>query len=382
MSNIANEGRCELSFESLRMTKEGEEVKFNFLWTIKKFSARPQEIGERLCSSMFHIQAPEDIKSDWEMQLLPKGYYHFSPSTTGINTSVRNFLSVCVNNYSEKDFLAKTKLSILDEARKRHYQKNGNSRDEWEKYDNGHGPLELLSLNKLHSEASVLLPNDCLMILCEVTILIPDKNTPVSVDGDVKTVLPGQANLLNNLESVFLNKEFTDVQIQCGDKVFECHQFMLSVQSPIFKAMFQVEMKEKNTKKVVVKDIRPDVLEEMLTFIYTGKCPNVDNLTRGLLGAADKYQVELLKTICIEKLCNRIDVKNCVDYLIIGDMYQADLLKKISLDFIAKNVGNICDLAGWKESLLGNSSLMADVLEAIGRKDIRGTVTHESEEYH
>ena len=193
-------------------------------------------------------------------------------------------------------------------------------------------------------------------------------------------VQPSQENLQNEL--AFSQKDFTDVQIQCGDKIFECHEFILSARSPVFKAMFQVEMKEKKTKKVVVKDIHPDVFEELLTFIYTGKCPNVDNLTRALFGAADKYQVELLKTICIEKLCNRIDVKNCVDFLIIGDMYQADILKKISLDFISKNVGIICDLGGWKESLLGNPSLMADVLEAIGQKDIRGTVTHESEDYH
>ena len=384
MSNIANDDRCELSFESLRMTKVGEEVKFNFLWTIKNFSARPQEIGERLCSSLFHIQAPDDIKSEWDMQLHPKGYYHFSPSTTGNTTSVsvRNFLSVRVNNYSEREFLAKTNLSILDEARKRHYRKNGNSRDDWEKYGtNGH-PLEFLSLNKLHSKASVLLPNDCLTILCEVTILIPDKSDPVSVDGGTKMVQPSQENLQNEL--AFSQKDFTDVQIQCGDKIFECHEFILSARSPVFKAMFQVEMKEKKTKKVVVKDIHPDVFEELLTFIYTGKCPNVNKLARDLLGAADMYQVELLKTICIEKLCNSINVHNCVDLLIIGDMYQADILKKISLEFIAMNVGSVCDLGDWKKSLLGNPSLMADVIKAIGRNDIRGKVAHgvDPEEYY
>ena len=157
--------------------------------------------------------------------------------------------------------------------------------------------------------------------------------------------------------------------------MFDCHQFMLSAKSPVFRAMFKAEMEEKKTKKVIVADLHPDVLEEMLSFIYTGKCSNVDNMARDLLGAADKYQVEMLKTICIKKLCNSIDVGNCVDHLVIGDMHQANLLKKHSLDFIAKNVGRICDQGDWKESLLGYPSLMAEVIEAIGRKDIRGKVT-------
>ena len=156
--------------------------------------------------------------------------------------------------------------------------------------------------------------------------------------------------------------------------MFDCHQFMLSARSPVFRAMFKAEMEEKKTKKVIVADLHPDVLEEMLSFIYTGKCSNVDNMARDLLGAADKYQVEMLKTICIEKLCNSIDVGTCVDHLLIGDMHQADLLKKYSRDFIANNVGSVCDLGDWKVSLMSYPSLMADVIEAMGRKYIRGKV--------
>ena len=88
--------------------------------------------------------------------------------------------------------------------------------------------------------------------------------------------------------------------------------------------------------------------------------------------------MELLKTICVERLCNSIDVNNCVDYLVLGDLHQADVLKKFSLDFIAKNVGAVCQTEDWKESLGGHQALMVDVIEAIGRKESRGKVTHGS----
>ena len=372
MSN--NNDGCELSLESWCRTKEGEEVKFNFAWTIKNFSTRPENPGESLYSSVFSLQAPDDIKSDWRLQLYPKG--------EGGEDS--DFLTVYADNNSERWVWVKTWFSVLDEAKKKHYRKNGNEGDDWEMQMHNQdlcGITEFLDLDFLHFEASVLLPNDCLTILCEITFLIPDRSAPVSVDEDIKMVQPGQRSLLQDMEIAFSNKELTDVQLLCGDKVYDCHQFMLSARSPVFRAMFQGNMKEKKTMTVIVKDLHPDVLEEVLTFIYTGKCPNVDNLARDLLGAADKYQVEVLKTVCIEKLCNRIDVNNCVDYLVIGDMYQVDLLKKCSLDFIAKYVGSVCDLGGWKEPLLGNPSLMVDVIEAIARKDIRGKVIRE-EDFH
>ena len=41
-----------------------------------------------------------------------------------------------------------------------------------------------------------------------------------------------------------------------------------------------------------------------------------------LLAAADKYQLEQLKNICEEKLCNSLEIGNSVSHLVLGDMYQ------------------------------------------------------------
>ena len=72
-----------------------------------------------------------------------------------------------------------------------------------------------------------------------------------------------------------------------------------------------------------------------------------------------------------------IDVDNCVDFLVMGDMHQAEDLKKFSLDFIAKNVATICQTDGWKESLVDCQALMFEVIEAFGR-EMKGRVTKQS----
>ena len=79
-------------------------------------------------------------------------------------------------------------------------------------------------------------------------------------------------------------------------------------------------MKESETKEVVVEDIEPAVVAEMLHFIYTGGT-NEDTLKDigvELLVAADKYELLSLKEICEDNLCSGLTTSNAVQYLILG----------------------------------------------------------------
>ena len=44
----------------------------------------------------------------------------------------------------------------------------------------------------------------------------------------------------------------------------------------MFRAMFQADMAEKKNKAVDIQDLHPDVVGEMLQFIYTGNTPNLN----------------------------------------------------------------------------------------------------------
>ena len=81
-----------------------------------------------------------------------------------------------------------------------------------------------------------------------------------------------QKKVTKDFEQFFLSKEMSDIQIKCGDKTFDAHQVILSTWSPVFRGMFQAEMKEKETKIVEIQDLEPDVMLEMLKFIYIGSC--------------------------------------------------------------------------------------------------------------
>ena len=88
--------------------------------------------------------------------------------------------------------------------------------------------------------------------------------------------------------------------------------------------------------------------------------------------AAEKYQLGQLKSICSKRLCSNIEVNNCLNYLVIGDLYRADDLKKGSLQFIAINVGSVFKSKDWEECLKDHPILMAEVINAFARAVVGG----------
>ena len=92
--------------------------------------------------------------------------------------------------------------------------------------------------------------------------------------------------------------------------------------------MFSHDMEEKKNCRVEVKDVEPEVMAELLRFIYTGKtAANLESMAADLLAAADKYALERLKVMCEEALCNGLTVENVSEILILADLHSADQLK-------------------------------------------------------
>ena len=117
---------------------------------------------------------------------------------------------------------------------------------------------------------------------------------------------------------------------------------ILAARSDVFRAIIVNNMMERRTKRVDVQDVNPKVVSEMLNFIYTGiRITNEDVLKEKaaeLLGAANRYQLELLKSICEDKLCSSLNISNSIDYLIFGDMYKASKLRRIALQMVTSNM--------------------------------------------
>jgi speckle-type POZ protein len=136
-------------------------------------------------------------------------------------------------------------------------------------------------------------------------------------------------------------------------------------------------MQESRAECLRIKDIRPEVFELLLLFVYTDTLPlNEDisfEMTQHLLVAADRYGLGRLKLICEEKLGNCINVENVTATLILANQSNCVQLKEISLDFLASGENLHAVMAKDEFKLLMENCplILSDLLWKVNSK--RGT---------
>jgi hypothetical protein len=152
----------------------------------------------------------------------------------------------------------------------------------------GVGWGEYISIEELKDSPN-LLPNGNLTVACDLTVYGPEATISGSKFPDEKLAPVNNCmkQVGEQFGELFGDEKFSDVKITCGEEVFHCHRNILSVRSPVFKAMFQSDMIENISRIVDIKDIKPVVVKEMLHFIYNGATSTetvMDEIGKDLLG--------------------------------------------------------------------------------------------------
>jgi len=319
--------------------------KFTFVVEIPDFSLRTEKQGESLFEK-FSVNGPGSKTTNLQVRVFPKG----------LKTQGRDVKSTFIGfaNASDEDVRGKYSFAVVD-------YRNGNKIKNREYC----GKIEAKKgMGFEFSDQHAV--NDILKIVFEITVFGDSKKTMQGLNGVNRTELLSknfhQDQLTNDLDLLFNSKEYADFAITCGGKVFECHKVILASRSPVFKSMFESNMREQHTGKLEIKNMAPEVLENLLLYIYTGNVPSIDRLSKELLAAADQYQVEKLKALCEIKLCAEMGIENCVYLLMLGDMHQALTLKAQALRFLTQNMDMI-NISECKKALISNPTLLFEVME-------------------
>lgn len=96
------------------------------------------------------------------------------------------------------------------------------------------------------------------------------------------------------------------------ERMFQAYKIVLAARSTVFDQIFS---NTEDINKVEINDIREDIFEQLLEYIYTGELKKFNDLPEELIIAADKYQIKDLKDICQQKLISLISFENCDDLL-------------------------------------------------------------------
>ena len=92
-----------------------------------------------------------------------------------------------------------------------------------------------------------------------------------------------------NIGKLLQNGEFSDFKIVCQGKILPVHRSILSCSSSVFHPMLTNDTLENQTGQLTIEDMEPDIVEEMVSYIYTGTVKDLDNKAMDLFVAADRF---------------------------------------------------------------------------------------------
>ncbi|KAL6065461.1 hypothetical protein STEG23_011574, partial [Scotinomys teguina] len=98
-----------------------------------------------------------------------------------------------------------------------------------------------------------------------------------------------------------------DVILMVQERKIPAHRVVLAAASHFFNLMFTTNMLESKSFEVELKDAEPDIIEQLVEFAYTARISVNSNNVQSLLDAANQYQIEPVKKMCISVLAECLD---------------------------------------------------------------------------
>ncbi|WJX78824.1 hypothetical protein P8452_62008 [Trifolium repens] len=136
------------------------------------------------------------------------------------------------------------------------------------------------------------------------------------------------------------NPKLSDVTFIVEGKRFHAHRSCL-LSSDIFRAMFDGGYREKEAKDIEIPNIKWNVFELMMRFIYTGTVDVDLDVAVDLLKAADQYLLDGLKRICEYTISKGISVENVSLLYAMSETFNATSLRDSCILFVLKQFDSL-----------------------------------------
>lgn len=300
----------------------------SFTWTIRDFwdswKFRPWSLEESISSPVFSANKPDGNETQWRLKLYPIG-----------STSPSDYLAIEIQSYTDMTIRVNCEISILNSSSERTEVLDCSG------YYSPDEPLKhfktwLLKNSLWYCKNSDLLPQGHLNIHLQITIYGEEREL-ISYSR-----FQGMEKVREDFGRLFCSREFSDVDIKIQGEVFKCHKAILSTRSNYFRAIFQqIGSKEVNIHSI--QHFEPPVVGEVLHFIYTGVLSDLGKSilkqsTHKLLALAERFQLNVLKKICEERLCLTLRVDNSIQYLRVGEVFGAMTLRRMALELVARRM--------------------------------------------
>ena len=121
--------------------------------------------------------------------------------------------------------------------------------------------------------------------------------------------------------------------------------------------MLRHDFRDSRSRTVEVNDVKPEVLQQLLQYLYTGTAKELAKMTEDVLAVADKYAVESLKEECAALLAKKLRLDNVVRILVLAHLHSCPDLFQSCLNFMSKNAKAVCGHPDWLELIKNHPEL-------------------------
>ncbi|WOG94842.1 hypothetical protein DCAR_0314139 [Daucus carota subsp. sativus] len=161
------------------------------------------------------------------------------------------------------------------------------------------------------------------------------------------------ADKAGSLFPIYLGKEFvnnptlSDVTFLIEGKPFHAHKIWLLRASDAFQEFFDSGYMEREAQDIEISDIRWEVFELMMRYIYTGSVIVTLYVAHDLLKAAHEYRLDVLKHLCECTIKQNIQVDNFFLTYESSEACNSMVLRDACIVFVLGEFDNLVALPGF-----------------------------------
>ncbi|XP_021428159.1 kelch-like protein 7 [Oncorhynchus mykiss] len=167
------------------------------------------------------------------------------------------------------------------------------------------------------------------------------KNEKKLASKEESRFLSSIMGVMNNLRK---QGTLCDVILVVQGKHIPAHRVVLAAASHFFSLMFTTSMMESTSHEVELRSAEPEIIELLVEFVYTARISVNSSNVQSLLDAANQYQIEPVKKMCVDFLKEQVDATNCLGISALAECLDCPELKLSADDFIHQHFTEVYKL--------------------------------------
>ncbi|XP_034234103.1 protein roadkill-like [Thrips palmi] len=195
----------------------------------------------------------------------------------------------------------------------------------------------------------------------------------IYLDGPLEVITvnepkPNPEDIPQRLGKLLESGRLSDVIFEVEGKEIKAHRAIIAAMSETFSAMFEHDLAEKKTGRVVITDCEFIVFQAMLTYIYTGGEPTWNkcaDFPLQLLLVADKYGLIELRSMCLARLLRSLTPANALTTYLTFQNLNLPMGVDFTFSYLRENKNAVLASSAWRDILENDPRKAADILMRV-----------------